>query len=376
MSIKEYLLSVDRWDQLLLRIKESGYKLLGPTLREDAILYDEIHSAKDLPIGWTDEQDPGYYRIKRGVEHAYFQHHSGPQSWKQYLFPPCEKLWSARKREGGMEIEPPLLSHVEKVAFIGVHACDLQAIHVLDRVFKSELCAHPSYLQRRDNVLIVALDCTSASRCCFCASMGSGPDAKEGYDLALTEVAEGKDHFFIIRPGSSLGEALLEALSLPAASHAESEWARSLVEKNKEEMVRQVDNSRVPEMLKKSWLYKSWDSVAQRCINCTNCTLACPTCFCSQAEERVSLDGAQADHVQSWESCFNLSHSYVHGGSVRFSPRARYRQWLTHKFGTWWDQFGLSGCVGCGRCITWCPVGIDVTEELNKLQMEADHASS
>src|SRR3989338_6925537 len=208
------------------------------------------------------------------------------------------------------------------------------------------------------------------------SSMGSGPDAKEGYDLALTEVAEGKDHFFIIRPGSSLGEALLEALSLPAASHAESEWARSLVEKKKEEMVRQVDNSRVPEMLKKSWLYKSWDSVAQRCINCTNCTLACPTCFCSQAEERVSLDGAQADHVQSWESCFNLYHSYVHGGSVRFSPRARYRQWLTHKFGTWWDQFGLSGCVGCGRCITWCPVGIDVTEELNKLQMEADHASS
>src|SRR3972149_5976853 len=104
MSIKEYLLSVDRWDQLLLRIKESGYKLLGPTLREDAILYDEIHSAKDLPIGWTDEQDPGYYRIKRGVKLVYFQHHSAPQSGKHSLFPPWENLGSEKKREGGMEI--------------------------------------------------------------------------------------------------------------------------------------------------------------------------------------------------------------------------------------------------------------------------------
>jgi sulfhydrogenase subunit beta (sulfur reductase) len=104
--------------------------------------------------------------------------------------------------------------------------------------------------------------------------------------------------------------------------------------------------------------------VASRCLGCANCTLACPTCFCASVSDTTDLEGETAARVRRWDSCFTLDHSYIHGGSVRASLRARYRQWLTHKLASWIDQFGVSGCVGCGRCITWCPVGIDITEEV------------
>ena len=95
---------------------------------------------------------------------------------------------------------------------------------------------------------------------------------------------------------------------------------------------------------------------------CGNCTLVCPTCFCATVQDTTDVSGT-VERDREWASCFDVEHSYLHGGSVRETTRARYRQWMTHKLSTWWDQFGTSGCVGCGRCVTWCPVGIDITEE-------------
>ena len=200
--------------------------------------------------------------------------------------------------------------------------------------------------------------------------MGTGPETTEGYDLALTEVIHEKEHYFIVAVGSAKGRSLCDSLSLRLAAPAECEWATQLVEKNKKEMVRHVDNQHVHEMLNKSWHCKRWDQVSQRCVNCANCTMVCPTCFCFEVKDEVGLAKSHDDRWQNWDSCFNVSHSYIHGGSIRQDAESRYRQWLTHKFGTWWDQFGASGCVGCGRCITWCPVGIDVTEELQEIKNE------
>ena len=202
--------------------------------------------------------------------------------------------------------------------------------------------------------------------------MGTGPEAKEGYDLALTEVLDGTQHYFIVAIGSPKGLALCNRLTLTPATEKECQLGCSLIEKNKEQLVRHVDNGHVHDMLMESWDCTRWDQVAKRCVNCANCTMVCPTCFCSEIIDSTSADGHHANRCQKWDSCFNLSHSYIHGGCIRQSAKSRYRQWLTHKFGTWWDQFGVSGCVGCGRCITWCPVGIDVTEELHELQIESD----
>ena len=313
---------------------------------------------RDLPIGWGDEQEAGYYRLKRRADQAYFGYNLGPHSWKKYLFPPKEKLWSARKQENNkMVILQEVPPADEKMAFIGVRSCEMQAIFVLDKVFNTKLAIYQQYQRRRDNTFIVAVNCTTAANTCFCASMQAGPAVKEGYDLALTEVIDDTQHYFLVVSGSAEGEALCTDLALPIASMEERQLADCHVERTKEKMIRKVDNEHVHEVLMDSWESKQWDEVATRCINCANCTMACPTCFCSDTEDVVSIDATQVDRWQSWESCFNLSHSYIHGGSVRMSAQSRYRQWLTHKFGTWWDQFGVSGCVGCGRCITWCPVG-------------------
>jgi ferredoxin len=363
--------NLPQFHQLLDSIKSQGYKLLGPTRRHDAIVFDEIESAGDLPMGWTDEQNPGYYRLKRSNNQAYFSFHASQDSWKKYLFPSREHLWSMDKKSGEGTTCHETKAPDEKWAFIGIHPCDLHSLSILDKVFSKKLTLYQQYHQRRKNTLIVAVSCTTSSNTCFCASMGTGPELNKGYDLGLTEMIDGKDHFFLVSFGSTIGQSLCEALKLPLATQAECQIGSSLVAKNKKEMKRSIANDRLHEMLMKSWHYQRWDQVAKRCINCANCTMVCPTCFCSNIDDKVSLDGSHVDRIQSWESCFNLSHSYVHGGSVRSSSKSRYRQWLTHKFGTWWDQFEMSGCVGCGRCITWCPVGIDVTEELNQLQAES-----
>lgn len=362
--------TTDQFEQLLGLIKSQGYKLIGPTVRDEAIQYLEIQSAKDLPIGWADEQAPGHYRLKRRSDNAYFGYNLGPDSWKKYLFPPREKLWTARKQENKMVIFQETLPAEEKMAFIGVRACEIQAIVVLDKVFNHKLAIYPQYQRRRDNTFIMAVNCITASGTCFCVSMDAGPEVKSGFDLALTEVIDETQHYFLVESGSDLGKSLCDALALPEAKVEQCQLGKSRVEKTKTQMGRQVDNAHVREVLRNTYQSKRWDEVATRCINCANCTMACPTCFCSNAEDRVNLEETQVERWQSWESCFNLSHSAIHGGSIRTSAESRYRQWLTHKFGTWWDQFGVSGCVGCGRCITWCPVGIDVTEELQKLHQE------
>lgn len=361
-----------QFEQLLESVKNAGYKLLGPKLRDEVIIYDELHSAKDLPIGWTDEQDPGRYRLKRRNDKAYFGYNLGPHSWKKFLFPPREKLWSAKKQDNKLVIVQEMAPPDEKMAFIGVRACEIQAIAILDKVFNTKLAVYQQYQQRRESTLIIAVNCTTCVNTCFCASMQAGPHVKEGYDLSLTEVIDERQHYFLLEIGTQRGQAISDALQFRPATEAESGLACEHVERTIEKMIRKVDNANVHALLENSHDFKRWDEVATRCINCANCTNSCPTCFCSDTEDIVNVDATHVDRWQSWESCFNLSHSYIHGGSIRNSAQSRYRQWLTHKFGTWWDQFGVSGCVGCGRCITWCPVGIDVTEELKQLQIEHD----
>jgi ferredoxin len=129
-------------------------------------------------------------------------------------------------------------------------------------------------------------------------------------------------------------------------------------------MARAMPELNLVDLLKENYAHPRWDDVAERCVTCGNCTMVCPTCFCFSVTDTSSLTGEDPERHRSWDSCFTMDHSYLHGGSVRVSGRSRYRQWMTHKLATWHDQFGTSGCVGCGRCITWCPAGIDITEEV------------
>ena len=247
------------------------------------------------------------------------------------------------------------------MAFLGVRACELAAIAVQDRVMLDGPFADAHYAARRQAAFLVAVNCDRAVSTCFCPSMGTGPAVGAGHDICLTEIDEGAA--FLAEAGSPRGAALLATLPHRAARDTEVAAARALSARAEAQITKRLDTDGLPELLKANAEHPQWDDVASRCLNCTNCTMVCPTCFCTGTEEVSSLDGTTAERASHWASCFTLDFSYIHGGSVREAPKARYRQWMTHKLATWHDQFGESGCTGCGRCVTWCPVGIDITEE-------------
>jgi ferredoxin len=348
----------------------AGYRVIGPTVRDGAIILDELRSADELPFGWGVWLEPGGYRIRRRDDGAAFGHSAGPQSWKQFLHPPREKVWTARRVGGGFEVEAAD-EPAPRLAFFGVRPCDLRAIAIQDQVLGRGEHAGSRYAARRAGVFIVAVNCTEPGETCFCTSMGTGPQAGPGYDLALTEMAGASAHRFLIDVGSPAGAELLAGVPTRPADDVTAGRARSAVAEAAGRMGRSMPAGILHDLMAGSDGAARWDDVASRCLTCGNCTMACPTCFCASVEDVTDLSGDHAERWQSWASCFDLDFSHLHGGPVRSSPRSRYRQWLTHKLGTWHDQFGSSGCVGCGRCIVWCPVGIDLTEEVAALQAEA-----
>ncbi len=348
-------------------LKEKGYKIVGPVIKEGAIVYDEIDSADEMPIGWTDEQDAAEYRLKKRTDKALFGYVVGPQSWKKFLFPPKLKLLSMKRNGKEFEIHSNN-TQTEKYAFIGVRGCELNAIFIQDKVFKDGEYVDPYYKKIRGNILIIAVNCTEPGGTCFCVSMNTGPKVKKGYDLALTEIIGEKKHNFTVEAGSEKGEEILNKLSSKEASKEDVETVDKLMKSASRKMGRKMDTSGIKELLYENLEHPQWDDVAKRCLTCANCTMVCPTCFCSTVEDVTDLKGENAERWRRWDSCFSLDYSKVAGGNFRTSPKARYRQWMTHKLGTWIDQFGTSGCVGCGRCITWCPVGIDITKEVQAIR--------
>lgn len=359
---------------LLDVLSSAGYQIIGPTVRDSAIVYDEVDSVADLPIGWMDEQDGGTYRLKKRNDAALFGYAVGPQSWKKFLHPPMRRLWQAH-REGEQFVIEAEKPDIPRRAFLGVRSCELHAILVQDRVFHQGPFVDPLYAALRENSFIIAVNCRHAGGTCFCVSMNTGPKVTSDFDLALTELLDADRHAFLVEVGSKLGAEILAAVPHERADATDLTMARQIVAETARNMGRSMDTAGIKELLYANYEHPRWDDVARRCLSCSNCTTVCPTCFCMTVEDTTSLTGEHAERWQRWDSCFTLDFSYIHGGSVRASSKARYRQWMTHKLAAWIDQFGTSGCVGCGRCITWCPVGIDITEEVRAMR-ESDGASA
>lgn len=350
-------------EALIAGLRGEGYIVVGPTQRDEAIVYDEITGIGDLPAGKTDEQDGGTYRVRDTGASTLFGYAVGPRSIKNFLYPPRSLLARARGDRTDFVMEPSAES-APRYAFLGVRACELAALAVQDKVFLGGPYVDPEYQARRGQAFFVAVHCGAPSGTCFCVSMNTGPKAEGGFDIALTEVWEDGEHYFVAESGTERGAKLLESVSRQEATVEELGAAQRVVEASARRMGRRMDTTDLRELLYAHAGSPRWDAIAKRCLACANCTMVCPTCFCSTVEDTTSLSGDTAERWRTWDSCFTMDFSYLHGGSVRKSGASRYRQWMTHKLASWHDQFGTSGCVGCGRCITWCPVGIDITEEV------------
>jgi len=365
----EHVIERSNFERLFEALTGRGHTIVGPTIRDQAIVYDEIRSVADLPAGWTDEQDGGRYRLRRRDDEALFGYAVGPHSWKKYQLPSEVKLWEAQVDERGaiVNVSEPLPPPT-RYAFLAARSCDLHAMGILDRVLLGGSHPDPADRARVEDAFIVAVQCGQAGGTCFCVSMKTGPVAERGFDLALTEVIEAKRHYFGVEVGSERGAEVLADVPHNAAAQNERVACAAVHAGTAAQMGRELDTSGIKELLYRNYEHPRWDEVAERCLTCGNCTMVCPTCFCTTVEDVTDLAGDHVERNQKWDSCFTVDYSHIHGGAVRASPRSRYRQWMTHKLASWWDQFDTSGCVGCGRCITWCPVGIDITEEARAIR--------
>ena len=356
------VIGMDGLRALIDALRRSGRRVIGPTHGDAAIIYDEIESLDDLPRGIGDAQEPGRYALRPRDDGALFGYASSPHAWKKFLHAPKQRLWRARRDGESVTVEAEAPKSGD-FAFIGVRACDLEAIRIMDRVLIGGDYVDPYYAAKRKDAFIVAVNCGEAGGTCFCASMDAGPKVRRGYDLALTELVSDGAHEFLVEAGSKEGAQLLADLPGRAAGRTETDAAAAVVARTAASMGRRMPDEDVPALLMRNLQHPRWEEVAQRCLSCANCTMVCPTCFCTSVEEQGDLAGLETARMRRWDSCFTLDYSYIHGGPVRPTTASRYRQWMTHKLATWHEQFGTSGCVGCGRCITWCPVGIDITEE-------------
>lgn len=368
--------TVSELGTLISVLVHQGYAVVGPTVRDGAITYGPIESIQDLPKGWSDEQGPASYRLKQRSDDALFGYGVGPQSWKKYLHPAEVRLWSAEKQGGTFRI----LNNEQKAsgphALLGVRACELAAIRVQDRVLLEDRYRDAIYAEHRSGAFLIAVQCAQSAPTCFCSSMEAGPAVGDGADLVLTELLGPGGHRFLARTGSDRGAAALNKLRTTPATQADLHQAEAGVKAAADAQVRGIDRKGLKELMYQNFEHPRWETAAARCLTCANCTMVCPTCFCTTVEDASDITGHRAERWCKWDSCFTQTFSYIHGGSVRTSGKARYRQWITHKLAAWIDQFGSPGCVGCGRCITWCPVGIDITEEVRALRNGGDHGDS
>ncbi|MBI5462221.1 MAG: 4Fe-4S dicluster domain-containing protein [Gammaproteobacteria bacterium] len=369
-------LAREHLDRLFAALRADGYRCVGPGVQDGAIQYRELpdlpdySGAQTLPSGWRDTQEPGCYRLEHTATPRQFAWANGPQALKPFLFAPRETLWRVERNvDGRLVFKPVEAAETRPLAVIGVRACDVAALRLQDAHFLDNTYRDPQYAARREGLFLVAVNCTHPAATCFCVSTGDGPalsDNDTTCDLILDELDAG----FAVKSASARGEAIAAKLDLRPLDAVETS---SIAEQRAHARTQQraLPSRDLRPLFEGRLDHPRWAEVAARCLACGNCTSVCPTCFCHSDHDLPAIDNSGSAHYREWDSCFTQGHSYIHGITLRADTRLRYRQWLTHKLGTWHDQYGRSGCVGCGRCIGWCPVGIDITEEVAALAADA-----
>ncbi|MBP9708914.1 MAG: 4Fe-4S dicluster domain-containing protein [Oligoflexales bacterium] len=367
---KKYIFDKSEFNRLVELLLQTFSKVFAPQIKDGAIVYEQLEAVDQLPRGVTDEQAAGSYKLIPSFTDMHFSYAVGPDSPKKFFFKAQQKLWAVEKKPDGrmpqLQVEHQTQ---ENFALIGLRACDLKAIKNQDVVFSKDN-QDPYYFENRSGAFLIGVNCTHPSANCFCTSFDYGPfHAEKGLDLELTELEDSDGIYYIAVAHSKSAQNLLDKFGF-IAEKLPQKWKKKQAQAEKNARLslnKSLDYQKIRKNLKKQLQSPAWDDLDQRCLSCGNCTLVCPTCFCSDVYDKTDLSGQVAEKWRVWDSCFNKDHSAIHGGVVHKTTAAKYRQWLTHKLVSWQDQFGESGCVGCGRCTTWCPVGIDLVTEAKRI---------
>ncbi len=280
---------------------------------------------------------------------------------KQYLFEQKEDLFFWKRNEKEYITSFAEAKNRDTLLF-GIRACDTNAVAYLDRFYLEEF-RDLNYEARRKRIWIVALDCEHAGDGCFCSSTRTGPISEQGFDLCLTSIP-GQD-FYLVRTGTEKGRKLLEllgALAEPLQDDAEGVSALLAAQAQVEATFsKKIDLSDIDAVLDASFDHPIWKKLALTCINCTGCTMVCPSCTCFNCvEERENSNSGK--RVRYWDSCQADSFTRNAGEHNPRDMVARFRYRMYDKLKYVPDRFGFKGCTGCGRCIAVCPTLISIAD--------------
>jgi len=301
---------------------------------------------------------------------------------RRFIYPSRQDLFNIHRRKNKIQTVFP---DEENIIIVGIHPCDTHAISVLDRTFLGDF-KDVYYRTLRKKAVTIVLNCRTACQKAypsfifrgFCASMDTGPflKLKEGFDIELTllahrvggSTAPQKD--YLLEFGSQRARALVKKATMLRRATEKDFVRKGELEKSAvATFTKTVDTRGCAELLARNLDHPVYKNTAEaKCLNCTNCTMVCPTCYCYDVKDYTSFDLKTTARKRHWDSCYELHFARVHGGNFRSSREARLRQFVTHKLSTWIEQYGCYGCVGCGRCMTWCPTNIDLTEMVKEIQ--------
>jgi len=315
-----------------------NYKVFGPVKKDGVYVFEEFNPEKPFEVKYT----------KTMV------------SAKKIFFPPEEIIMEFK----GLKVKEKIVE--EKIVLFGVHPCDINAMLILDKMFSLD---HPDpyYWARRKNLVVIGVECEPTDTC-FCKSMGTF-ELREGYDLFFREMDENN---YCVYVASEIGEKLTDtALFEDVDPTIALEIEKRSIEKIKEEIPVKIEG--LPEKIHS--MYKNdkiWEEIAKKCLGCGNCTMVCPVCCCFNVVDTVDFDFKTFKRIRRWDACTLQEFSMVAGG-LNFRPaiKHRIRNWFYDKFKVFVDKVGVPGCVGCGRCATYCPAKIDVRKEISKIWEES-----
>jgi hypothetical protein len=281
------------------------------------------------------------------------------------IYAPQQALVRFVKSDKGYKAEEDAGAITDR-ALLAVHPCDLHGLLVLERTFLGQM-KDAAYERVRSRATVVGLNCQNVGEKCFCASFGTGPffgfwmqqGPPFGCDAILTDLGER----FLVETFGEKGDMLFVKVksSPPSLDDIGEKFKREAAAK---ERFRKTLNTRdLPALMRRNLYHPTWRITGEgKCLSCANCTNVCPTCFCYDTWDKAQLDLSVIERVRRWDSCQDERFAEVHGGNFRSTREARLRQFVCHKLSYWVEQYGCFGCVGCGRCMTWCPTGIDLTE--------------
>ena len=270
---------------------------------------------------------------------------------KKYFMQPREDLLRYDADSG--EVAEALPDESKRIIF-GVHACDINAILMTDKVFLSDF-EDPYYKARRDNTLIVGVSCMPAPTC-MCNAWGTG-DAQQGYDLFLTDVG---DRYFVTAQSVEGAYVLDTYVQTRDATEEDKKDLEKHIRAFSEGFRKAPDATQLQLLFDAKYDDPLWERIGDKCLSCGACSAVCPTCYCFDMLDQLDANGVTGSRVRCWDSCINSQFAEVAGGhDFRPSLASRVRYRFFHKFWAYSAKYGKALCTGCGRCDVACKMNIN-----------------